>query len=161
MKQASLDLFGVPDSVQVDTKSRLITVFFGSLGIALPQLSDTPDPLPAMKIEAELVNGSWSGVATMFAKGASSSAPLPRADSRHEASGLRNAANVTQLQPRPAPSAPSGASGGSFSGLSRGKPVAQHSPAPRSAPASALNVAPSDRPKFDHSNVDLSDDIPF
>lgn len=166
MNQANIELFGIPDSIHTDAQNRL-TAHFGSLAVALPDLSSVPTPLSPMKVEAVLRNGAWTAVrAAFFGKDQPNSAPLART----EPTPPRPTEKITQLQPRQTPTSGSaGGVGNSFSGLNRSRPsvsAAQHhsAPAPVARPAPALAAAPavSARPRFDvHKNDDLDQDIPF
>lgn len=64
MKQASITLLGIPDSIQMDAQTKLFIASFGTLCIQLPGLTDAPDTTTALEVKATLFQGVWT--ATTF-----------------------------------------------------------------------------------------------
>lgn len=57
MNQAIINIFGMPDSLEIDPSNNQMTAFFGSLAIQIPpQLKVS---MPVLKIDAVLCNGVW------------------------------------------------------------------------------------------------------
>ena len=60
MKQASLTLLGIPDSVHMNAQTKIFTANFGTLCVQLPGLAVTPETTTALEIKASLIQGVWT-----------------------------------------------------------------------------------------------------
>lgn len=152
MKQASISLFGIPDSFGIDHENKIVWVKFGSLVVRLAQAFTAQVDLPAMKMEAELRGGEWISTSlAVFNKGDASNAQAhtATADAAVSQSGGFSDATVGALNAGSTAAAPVAA------------PVATPVAAPSAPVAPIQALQPAAQPAAVANNAPAKNVTPF